>query len=89
FALARSRNARQFRPQIGFPYGDLKRVLPYHLEAPFENDREREVAVLELASKRLIRLIRYERRAANMRDKALRELERMKADKELTYGGSL
>ena len=37
------------------------------------------MAVVEPASKRLSRLVRYERRAANMHDKALRELKQARA----------
>lgn len=57
-----------------------RRTWPNHFKPPFETDLERDMAVLELTSKRLSRLVRYERGAANMRDRALRELERMKMD---------
>ena len=78
FHLNNPDNARRFHEQFGSPVGDYKKLLPNHFKAPFETDLERDMAVFELASKRLFRLVRYERRAANMRDKALRELEWMK-----------
>lgn len=79
FGLNDPGNARSFREKTGMPVGDIKKLLPNHFKSPFETDLERDMAVVELASKRLSRLVRYERRAANMRDRALRELERMKA----------
>ncbi len=54
----------------------LGKKWPHHFKAPFETLNERDVAVVELAAKKLSSLIRYERRAANMRDRALRALER-------------
>jgi len=40
---------------------------------------ERDVVALNIVAKQLRKLIRYERKAANARDKALRELEKAKA----------
>ena len=74
FGLAGAGNVRRFRQQTGLPVGDLKKVLPNLFKAPLETDLERDMAVLELASKRLSGLVRYERRAAKMRDRAFREL---------------
>ncbi len=71
-------NARSFREKTSMPTNGLKQVLQNLFKAFFETDLERDMAVVELASKRLSGLVRYERRAANMRDRALRELERMK-----------
>ena len=65
----------------GYTVSGFKRVLPRQLfEEPFWDDTERDVAIVELAAKALAKLIRYERGAANRRDRALRELERLKAD---------
>ena len=72
--------ARYLLEQRGIPASGLKKGLPHLFEAPFETDIERDMAVLKLASKKLSGLIRYERRAANRRDKALRELEQARAD---------
>ena len=72
--------ARYLLEQRGIPVSGLKKGLPHLFEAPFETDIERDAAILKLASKKLSKLIRYERRAANMRDKALRELEQARAD---------
>ena len=79
FGLNDPGNARSFREKTSKPKSGLKQILQNLFKAPFESDLERDMAVVELASKRLSGLVRYERRAANMRDRALRELERMKA----------
>ncbi len=41
---------------------------------PFEYDIERDAAILKAASRKLDKLVRFERRTANQRDKALRLL---------------
>lgn len=58
----------------------LKRVSPHLFEPPCETDVERDVIALNLVSKQLKRLIRYERQAANARDRALRDLEQAKTE---------
>lgn len=73
--------ARYYLEKTSMPVSGLKKCLPGHLfKAPFETDIERDMAILQLASKKLSKLIRYERRAANRRDKALRELEQARSD---------
>ena len=54
------------------------RTLPDMYEPPFENDVERDSAVLKYAAKKLSGFIRYERCAVNARDKAIREMEKLK-----------
>lgn len=78
FHLNNPDNARRFHEHFGSPVGDIKKLLPNHFKAPFASDLERDMANVKLASKKLSRLVRYERRAANKRDKAFRELEQMK-----------
>lgn len=56
----------------------LKRIAPQLFEAPCESEVERDMIALELVSKQLKKLVRYERQAANARDRALRELEQAK-----------
>jgi hypothetical protein len=58
----------------------LKKVSPHLFEAPIETDAEREIVALESVSKQLKKLVRYERQAANARDRALRDLEFAKRD---------
>ena len=48
---------------------------------PLESDIERDSASLKFASKKLSGLIRYERRAVNARDGAIREMEKAKSIK--------
>jgi hypothetical protein len=64
----------QFLTASGNPDSGLKAIMPHSLEPPFETDIEREAAILVVASKQLFKLIRFERRAANQRDRALRRL---------------
>lgn len=56
----------------------LKQISPHLFEAPCESDVERDVVALNLVSRQLKKLVRYERQAANARDRALRELEQAK-----------
>jgi len=71
-------NDRSMEPHIhnniGMPVGDLKQIMPFALIAAFESDIEREAAILKVVSGKLSKLIRFERRTANQRDKALRLL---------------
>ena len=70
--------ARAYDKGSDIAIDDLKRLMPYLFAQPFENDIERDAAIVELASKRLFSLIRYERSAANCRDKALRKMEQIR-----------
>jgi len=79
FALNDPIAAREYYGGSGMPVSDLKSIMPYMFEAPFNTDIEREIAVITLASKKLAKFTRYERRAANRRDKALRKLTEVKA----------
>lgn len=72
--------ARYGLEKTGMPVSGLKLAMPDLFKVPFETDIERDMAILKLASKKLSSLIRYERRAANRRDKALRELEQARTD---------
>jgi len=69
------RQDRKFKDEFNLGFRDLKKLLPYLVAEPFGSDVEREVAVVDLATKELVRFIRYERQAANRRDRALRALE--------------
>lgn len=64
-----------------FVYGLIERNRPWALELPFADDAEREAAIAALATQRLAKLVRYERRAVNRRDKALRALEQAKGER--------
>ena len=79
FCLTNPSPAWPYPKQLASLVCSIEKRWPNHFKAPFETDLERHMAVIELASKRLSRLVRYERSAANGRDRALRELERMKA----------
>ncbi len=80
FVLTNPAPAWPYPKQLATLVRGARRSWPNHFKPPFETDQERDVAVVELAAKRLIRLVRYGRRAANMRDRALRELEQVKMD---------
>ncbi len=73
-ALNNSDAAKEFYSDSGMPIDELKSIMPYMFVASFETDAERDAAILALASKKLFKLIRYERYAANRRDKAIRKL---------------
>jgi hypothetical protein len=77
-ALNDRATARQFLKDSGLPVSGLKRIMPDSFKPPFETDIEREAAILNLAAGKLSKLIRFERRAANQRDKALRQLAQIK-----------
>ena len=53
----------------------FKRYFPFQLEPPFADDLEREAAILKVASKPLTKLLRYELRAINQRDRCLTALD--------------
>ena len=80
FVLTNPGPAWPYPKQLASLVRSIEKTWPNHFKPPFETDRERDVAIVELAAKGLIRLIRYERRAANRRDRALRQLEQMKTD---------
>ena len=65
---------KYFRTVTGFPAAGFKQLAPYLFSEPFETEVEEQAEVLRIASKKLLKLIRYERRAANQRNKALRKL---------------
>ena len=62
--------------KTGMTVKQLKKLTPGLLGPPIETDVERETAIFQLASKKLTELIRYERHAANRRDKAFRNLQK-------------
>ncbi len=54
----------------------VKNYLPHMMAEPYVSEAERDAAIVELATKTLKKYIRYERKAANRRDRALRDLEK-------------
>ena len=74
--------AKDFLERFGSPVTEFVKVMPHLFEEPFEDDAAREAAIADLAIRKLSTFVRYERHAVNRRDKALRELERLKADLE-------
>lgn len=64
----------------GISLSELKIDMPYAFEEAFENDIDRQAAILEQASKLLAKLIRYERRAVNRRDRAFVALEKLRGE---------
>ena len=58
----------------------LKRESPHLFEPPCQTEMERNVIALTLVAKQLKKLVRYERQAANARDRALRDLEQAKTE---------
>ncbi len=52
----------------------LMSIAPHLFSEPFLDDAEREAEIICMAVSKLLKLIRFERRAANQRDKALRAL---------------
>lgn len=55
-----------------------KKFLPHLFEEPSESNDERDIVTLKLVANQLKKLVRYERKAANGRDKALRKMEKIK-----------
>ena len=62
----------------------LMSLSPHRFADPFEDDYEKEADILRFVSQKLTKLIRYERRAANQRDKALRALTEAMCQSEHT-----
>jgi hypothetical protein len=52
----------------------LKGEVPHSFKLPFESFIEHEAAILNLVSDQLSKLVRFERSAANQRDRAIRQL---------------
>jgi len=58
--------------------GEFMRLFPNETAEPFHSDTDRDAAIVDLATKELAKLVRYERQAANRRDRALRTLEQLR-----------
>lgn len=87
FALNDPKIARYALQPLNVSIGEVKKVLSKYLfEMPFDSEIDRNVAVIEVATKNLSKMIRYERHAVNMRDKALRELEQIRTEGHGQFG---
>ena len=78
YALNDPGNARYYYERFGIEVSTLKKALPHQFAEPFHSDTDRDAAVVDLATKDLAKLVRYERQAANRRDRALRTLEQLR-----------
>ena len=54
----------------------VKKYLPHMMAEPYATEVERDAAIVELVTKKLIKYVRYERKAVNRRDRTLRDLEK-------------
>ena len=81
YALNDPGNARYYYERVGIEVSALKKALPHQFAKPFHSDTDRDAAVIDLATKELAKLVRYERQAANRRDKALRTLEQLRGER--------
>ena len=70
--------ARLFLRDSGFSASDLRKIMPGQFKEPFETDIERQAAILKEASKTLTKLLRYERKAINQRDRAFDKIEMLR-----------
>ena len=71
---------REFSSNTGVPGGSLKSLMPHLFAAPFRLDTEEDAEIINLASTKLSKLVRYERRAVNQRDRALRAMQALILD---------
>jgi hypothetical protein len=77
YALNDPGNAQYFLEHFGASVGEFKKLFPNELTEPFSSDIDRDAAIVDLATKELAKLVRYERQAANRRDRALRAMEQL------------
>ena len=78
YALNDPGNAQYFFEHFGASVGEFKKVMPHCFAEPFSSDTDRDAAIVDLATKELAKLVRYERQAANRRDRALRALGQLR-----------
>ena len=64
--------------ELGLQLSLLKKVMPTLFQEPFYSQFERDIAVIDIATSKLVKLNCYERRAINHCDKTFRSLEERK-----------